>query len=283
MSDDQARGAFHHIDLSVRDVAASKRVYGPVLEFLGYTQVKDDPGRLRMGYSRARAVRRVARYPRGEERRHARRLRAGAAASRVARGQPRRGRPAPRAADRPRHHRARPARALSANIRATITRCSSPTRTASSSNWSTRRAGSERGSDSRRRVEPPEPQRERRDDQDPVRTRRGHARHRLHDADHARPRRHHRRAPDEQQSRSRLRWRQLLFHLGVVADGRRYRPRSAHRADLSGQGRAARDAAVLRRGRGRCRRRQATRRSSKSIGRKGSTAGSRKASIRRTW
>lgn len=36
------RGAFHHIDLSVRDVAASKAVYGPVLEFLGYRCVKDD-------------------------------------------------------------------------------------------------------------------------------------------------------------------------------------------------------------------------------------------------
>jgi glyoxylase I family protein len=43
VSGDKARGAFHHIDLSVRDVAASKRVYGPVLEFLGYTQVKDEP------------------------------------------------------------------------------------------------------------------------------------------------------------------------------------------------------------------------------------------------
>lgn len=44
MSDRMAnRGAFHHIDLSVTDVAASKRVYGPVLAFLGYTQVKDDP------------------------------------------------------------------------------------------------------------------------------------------------------------------------------------------------------------------------------------------------
>ena len=43
MSDRAAnRGAFHHIDLSVSDVAASKLVYGPVLEFLGYTQVKDD-------------------------------------------------------------------------------------------------------------------------------------------------------------------------------------------------------------------------------------------------
>jgi glyoxylase I family protein len=37
------RGAFHHIDLSVSDVAAAKRVYGPVLEFLGYTMVKDRP------------------------------------------------------------------------------------------------------------------------------------------------------------------------------------------------------------------------------------------------
>jgi glyoxylase I family protein len=37
------RGAFHHIDLSVSDVAAARRVYGPVLEFLGYTMVKDRP------------------------------------------------------------------------------------------------------------------------------------------------------------------------------------------------------------------------------------------------
>lgn len=37
------RGAVHHIDLNVSDVAASKAVYGPVLEFLGYTQVKDEP------------------------------------------------------------------------------------------------------------------------------------------------------------------------------------------------------------------------------------------------
>ena len=35
------RGAVHHIDLSVSDVAAARRVYGPVLDFLGYTQVKD--------------------------------------------------------------------------------------------------------------------------------------------------------------------------------------------------------------------------------------------------
>ncbi len=37
------RGAFHHIDLSVSDVAAAKAVYAPVLEFLGYTCVKDQP------------------------------------------------------------------------------------------------------------------------------------------------------------------------------------------------------------------------------------------------
>jgi len=37
------RGAFHHIDLSVSDVAAARRVYAPVLEFLGYTMVKDRP------------------------------------------------------------------------------------------------------------------------------------------------------------------------------------------------------------------------------------------------
>jgi glyoxylase I family protein len=38
------RGAFHHIDLNVSDLAASKRVYGPVLEFLGYRPVKDEEG-----------------------------------------------------------------------------------------------------------------------------------------------------------------------------------------------------------------------------------------------
>lgn len=38
------RGAVHHIDLNVTDLAASKAVYGPVLEFLGYTQVKDSGG-----------------------------------------------------------------------------------------------------------------------------------------------------------------------------------------------------------------------------------------------
>jgi catechol 2,3-dioxygenase-like lactoylglutathione lyase family enzyme len=37
------RGAVHHIDLSVSDVAAAKRVYGPALDFLGYTLVKDRP------------------------------------------------------------------------------------------------------------------------------------------------------------------------------------------------------------------------------------------------
>lgn len=35
------RGAVHHIDLNASDLAASKAVYGPVLEFLGYTLVKD--------------------------------------------------------------------------------------------------------------------------------------------------------------------------------------------------------------------------------------------------
>ena len=38
------RGAFHHIDLNVSDLAASKRVYGPVLEFLGYRPVRDEEG-----------------------------------------------------------------------------------------------------------------------------------------------------------------------------------------------------------------------------------------------
>jgi glyoxylase I family protein len=38
------RGAVHHIDLNVTDLAASEAVYGPVLEFLGYTRVKDTGG-----------------------------------------------------------------------------------------------------------------------------------------------------------------------------------------------------------------------------------------------
>jgi len=37
------RGGLHHIDLSVKDVAASKAVYGLVLEFLGYRLVTDKP------------------------------------------------------------------------------------------------------------------------------------------------------------------------------------------------------------------------------------------------
>ncbi|MFN2259981.1 MAG: VOC family protein [Parasphingopyxis sp.] len=40
---DPAAGAFHHIDLNVSDLAASKAVYGPFLEFLGYLCVKDEP------------------------------------------------------------------------------------------------------------------------------------------------------------------------------------------------------------------------------------------------
>ena len=36
------RGRFHHIDLNVSNLVASCRVYGPVLEFLGYKMVKDD-------------------------------------------------------------------------------------------------------------------------------------------------------------------------------------------------------------------------------------------------
>jgi catechol 2,3-dioxygenase-like lactoylglutathione lyase family enzyme len=44
MTDPQTnRGAFHHIDLSVSDVAAARRVYAPMLDFLGYTLVKDRP------------------------------------------------------------------------------------------------------------------------------------------------------------------------------------------------------------------------------------------------
>lgn len=41
---DIIRGAVHHIDLNATDLEASKAVYGPVLEFLGYTQVKDGRG-----------------------------------------------------------------------------------------------------------------------------------------------------------------------------------------------------------------------------------------------
>lgn len=36
-------GLFHHIDLNVSDVAASARVYGVLLGFLGYRKVKDEP------------------------------------------------------------------------------------------------------------------------------------------------------------------------------------------------------------------------------------------------
>jgi glyoxylase I family protein len=39
---DIVRGAFHHIDLNVSDVGASRRVYGTFLEFLGYRLVKDE-------------------------------------------------------------------------------------------------------------------------------------------------------------------------------------------------------------------------------------------------
>jgi len=37
-------GGFHHIDLNVSDVAASRHVYGAVLTFLGYVMVRDEPG-----------------------------------------------------------------------------------------------------------------------------------------------------------------------------------------------------------------------------------------------
>ena len=36
------RGGIHHIDLNVSDLAASKRVYGQLLDALGYTRVRDD-------------------------------------------------------------------------------------------------------------------------------------------------------------------------------------------------------------------------------------------------
>jgi catechol 2,3-dioxygenase-like lactoylglutathione lyase family enzyme len=38
------RGAVHHIDLNVTDLDAARAVYGPVLDYLGYTQVKDSGG-----------------------------------------------------------------------------------------------------------------------------------------------------------------------------------------------------------------------------------------------
>ncbi|MEO1253184.1 MAG: VOC family protein, partial [Pseudomonadota bacterium] len=38
-----ARGGFHHIDLNVSNVAASKAVYDPILTYLGYALVRDDP------------------------------------------------------------------------------------------------------------------------------------------------------------------------------------------------------------------------------------------------
>ena len=53
------RGGFHHVDLNVTDLEASKRVYGPVLEFLGYTQVKDSEGAewdLRIGEGRGASL-----------------------------------------------------------------------------------------------------------------------------------------------------------------------------------------------------------------------------------
>jgi glyoxylase I family protein len=56
---DVIRGGFHHIDLNVTDLEASKRVYGPVLEFLGYVQVKDEGGYewdLRIGEGRGASL-----------------------------------------------------------------------------------------------------------------------------------------------------------------------------------------------------------------------------------
>lgn len=53
------RGGFHHVDLNVTDLAASRRVYGLVLEFLGYTRVKDDEGcewDLRIGEGRGASL-----------------------------------------------------------------------------------------------------------------------------------------------------------------------------------------------------------------------------------
>jgi catechol 2,3-dioxygenase-like lactoylglutathione lyase family enzyme len=42
---DIIRGGIHHIDLNVSDLAAAKAVYGPLLEFLGYSCVTDDAER----------------------------------------------------------------------------------------------------------------------------------------------------------------------------------------------------------------------------------------------
>ena len=39
---DTQRSGFHHIDLNVSDLQASRKVYGLLLEFLGYRIVKDD-------------------------------------------------------------------------------------------------------------------------------------------------------------------------------------------------------------------------------------------------
>ena len=37
------RGTFHHIDISVRDLKLSAAFYAPVLKFLGYTQLRNEP------------------------------------------------------------------------------------------------------------------------------------------------------------------------------------------------------------------------------------------------
>ena len=37
------RGSVHHVDLTVRDMAASTAFYAPLLEFLGYTCVRHEP------------------------------------------------------------------------------------------------------------------------------------------------------------------------------------------------------------------------------------------------
>ena len=36
-------GGIHHIDVNVSDLRAARRVYGLLLEFLGYQRVRDDP------------------------------------------------------------------------------------------------------------------------------------------------------------------------------------------------------------------------------------------------
>ena len=71
------RGAVHHIDLTVRDVAASAPFYEALLGFLGYVRVKQEvalhvlgpepgrPGRRRVALRAAQSERRHDRYSAG--------------------------------------------------------------------------------------------------------------------------------------------------------------------------------------------------------------------------